>query len=1137
DPNSEVSSTDGDISMMGTSRGTGTGHYGVRIGRNGVFVGTTGSGNIILEGIINGIGNNSEGIFFDDGGFLEASGTGNISFTADEINFTDVTVISGNGILQLQPLNDDLGITVGGITDDNRLNLDTNELNFLQNGFSEIIIGGDNSSGVITLADNVIFNDPVILRSPVGNGSIDTTGFTLTGSDTSITLQANQNITTGNLMSAGDITLTSNEIDLEGAVLGNGILTLEPATANQDIQIGNLTDSGASTLNLLDTDIAALQAGFTSINIGRADGTGTVTLNNGANFNERVNIVGALTLVGPEQDTVWEITSFNEGNLNSIFLNGLTFNNIENLTGGSFDDSFVFRDGATITGNLDGGLGNLTLAGDEIDFGGNVSGTGNLTIEPLTLTQSIQIGGIDSGSPNILDLTGTEVSLLQNGFTSITIGHANSSGTITLAGDTTFSDPVTLQSTNGGGSINHTGGSLTGADNATITLEANQNISTGNITNPGREIEIISNNGAVSTGNLSTSDFSGGEILIDAMLAITTGTIDTSGNIGDGGNVTLDPIGDIQVTSINTQGGNNGIGGDVDITAGRYFRATDSFSDRNGVLTSISSAGRLGGGDITIRHGGNGVIPFNLGDATINGTAAAITSGDFTIAPLQSFPFTQIQGNIQIISIDPSINPSIPLSDIPVNNPSIPLSDILDTLVNPATPVSNINISPINPIDLIEPYQPVTPLVSEEIPLVAVDIGVEDLEASFTAEFENQLGISNTPTATLEDVRNKLKEIQEATGTKPAVIYVFFASSGLSAHQEESSQRLQPQPTDELELILVTSEGKPIRHRVQGANRKQVSKTVQSFRRAVTDINISPPYKQQAKQLYEWLIAPLEAGLQAQEINNLVFIMDSGLRSLPISVLHDGNGFIIEKYSIGLMPTLSLTDTRYVDVRNTKMLAMGAAEFTDQNPLPAVPIELSTLTGQLWQGQSFLNEEFTLSKLKSARKTQPFGIVHLATHGEFKPGKLSNSYLQLWDTKLKLDQVPELGFHNPPVELLVLSACRTALGDPEAELGFAGLAVLAGVKSALGSLWYVSDEGTLGLMSNFYQQLQEAPIKAEALRQTQLAMLRGEVRLENGKLVSSDRIIPLPPELQKLGDKDLSHPYYWSAFTLIGSPW
>ncbi|NER21014.1 MAG: CHAT domain-containing protein [Symploca sp. SIO1B1] len=347
----------------------------------------------------------------------------------------------------------------------------------------------------------------------------------------------------------------------------------------------------------------------------------------------------------------------------------------------------------------------------------------------------------------------------------------------------------------------------------------------------------------------------------------------------------------------------------------------------------------------------------------------------------------------------------------------------------------------------------------------------------------------------------------------------------------------QPQPTDELELVLVTGEGELIRHRVRGATRKQVLQTVQSFRYDITKTIDSTAYQPSAQQLYQWLIAPLEADLQAQGIENLTFILETGLRSLPLAALHDGTSFIIEKYSIGLMPTLSLTDTRYVGVNNTKMLAMGAAEFTDQNALPGVPMELSILTG-IWEGKSFLNEEFTFNQIQSARKIQPFGIVHLATHGEFLPGKLSNSYIQLWDTKLKLDQVRELGFHNPPVELLVLSACRTALGDAEAELGFAGLAVLAGVKSALGSLWYISDQGTLGFMSNFYQQLREAPIKAEALRQTQLAMLRGEVRIENGTLVNSDLFtIPLPPELQKLGDKDLTHPYYWSAFTLIGSPW
>jgi CHAT domain-containing protein len=105
------------------------------------------------------------------------------------------------------------------------------------------------------------------------------------------------------------------------------------------------------------------------------------------------------------------------------------------------------------------------------------------------------------------------------------------------------------------------------------------------------------------------------------------------------------------------------------------------------------------------------------------------------------------------------------------------------------------------------------------------------------------------------------------------------------------------------------------------------------------------------------------------------------------------------------------------------------------------------------------------------------------------------------------------------------------------ELGFTGLAVQAGVKSAMGSLWYVSDEGTLGLMTQFYEQLKSAPIKSEALRLAQLAMLKGETRLQGGNLVTSGGSIPLPPELVKLGDKDLTHPYYWSAFTMIGNPW
>lgn len=186
-----------------------------------------------------------------------------------------------------------------------------------------------------------------------------------------------------------------------------------------------------------------------------------------------------------------------------------------------------------------------------------------------------------------------------------------------------------------------------------------------------------------------------------------------------------------------------------------------------------------------------------------------------------------------------------------------------------------------------------------------------------------------------------------------------------------------------------------------------------------------------------------------------------------------------------------------------------------------------------------LNEAFTLNNLKSQRANVPYRIIHLATHGEFMPGAASNSYIQLWDAKLQLDQLRQLGWNDPPVELLVLSACRTGVGDDNVEMGFAGLAVRAGVKSALASLWYVSDEGTLGLMSEFYYQLHRATIKAEALRQTQIAMIRGQVKIEEGQMRASQlfRGVPLPPELGVVGNISLSHPYYWSGFTMVGSPW
>ncbi|MFM7189576.1 MAG: CHAT domain-containing protein, partial [Microcystaceae cyanobacterium] len=133
--------------------------------------------------------------------------------------------------------------------------------------------------------------------------------------------------------------------------------------------------------------------------------------------------------------------------------------------------------------------------------------------------------------------------------------------------------------------------------------------------------------------------------------------------------------------------------------------------------------------------------------------------------------------------------------------------------------------------------------------------------------------------------------------------------------------------------------------------------------------------------------------------------------------------------------------------------------------------------------------------------------------------------------------VTESAVNQPPVELLVLSACQTAVGNKEVELGFSGLALQAGVKSAIASFWPVSDAGTLALMSEFYQRLKGAVSKAEALRQAQIAMIRGKVYLQAGELVGSRGTVTVPESLGQDGARSLAHPYYWAGFSLIGSPW
>jgi filamentous hemagglutinin family protein len=984
----------------------------------------------------------------------------------------------------------------------------------------------------------------------------------------------------GNAGNAGTVTLNAgDEISINGRVGINAssqaVLGTSGNGANVTLRAGggNITFAG-SEINTSSTQSAG-NVSFTG-NV-RLDGADVSILTTGQTASGTIMFNNQLDGTTPNAQNL----TLNSGNGtiafngigNSVPLNTLISDGTGTiqLTGDYFANRFIFDNPVSLVGNttinasnrllfnktLFTGANNLTLTANGIDFTQAVSGTGNLIFQPFTPDRAIALGGTLDVNGR-LDLLASELATLQPGFNSITIGSASGSGLITLAGNTTFNAPVLLRSPVENGSINTTGFTLTGTNNATITLLANQTITTGDIINPGRDITLTtllgnidtstgtlnassttasggtitlnSPNGAMTAGNLNASGaLDGGNIALNARTQITARQINASGASGEGGNVTLNSSGDIQASWINAQGRTQG--GTVDITAQRFVRATDTFSAANGDSASISTMGGSNGGNITIGHGGRGIVPFDVGDATVNGTAGTLTSGTFRIAPVASFRFTHTEGNIQIISVD--------------QPPALPTPP-------PALPTS----SPVLPKQ--PPKQPSYPLAltesqaeSEKVPLLQNnDLGAIRIDEAFSNEFARGLGLGETPRLTLPEARNILRQVESATGIKPALIYAVFVPESITpvpafAPEQSSTgggiqsnllRALTPQHSDRLELILITSEGEPIRRSVP-VTRAEVIPMVQEFRARVSDRFSGSDFLAPAQHLYQWLTAPLESELEQRGIQNLVYIMDTGLRSIPLAALHDGQNFIVERYSVGLMPSLSLTDTRYVDVKNTSVLAMGASQFTDQSPLPAVPIELDAIVGNLWSGKSFLNDAFTVENLKSARRQVPYGIIHLATHAEFKLTNPRNSYIQMWNSKLRLEQLRQLALKKPPVELLVLSACRTALGDEQIELGFAGLAAQAGVKSVLGSLWFVSDEGTLGLMTEFYNRLKNAPIKAEALRQTQVAMLNGEVRVEGETLMTRAGSLPLPPSITRWGNNNFSHPYYWSAFTIVGNPW
>ncbi|MEH1789146.1 MAG: CHAT domain-containing protein [Nostoc sp.] len=948
-----------------------------------------------------------------------------------------------------------------------------------------------------------------IIDGPAGTGNFDATAGNIAFGDADIG---------ANTVSWGAIAASGANINLQAT----GNITINDVTGATP---GVTTAAGVATLNLGNGGSFSLSSQTGSVNF--VDTTNTIATTGGA-----INISGASLSLGKLDTSNGGGTS---GNVNLSAIGGIIVGNII-TTGGGYSGGNV---------NLSAGGNIITQRIDSSSNGAGGLGTGG-SVVATTTNGSITTGAINSfvakeGGGNFIGRAGAVTLTATDNITVNDAIDASASATGVDGTGKVAAGDVTLQTTNTAGSnirftrINTQATADDFGEGNTVQGGKVQVLTNGLIQGIGTGDTIATGGFFTGEGGTNVQPLAGGPVSIrhdggpnnvdfivgNAGVNGTAGAINTGATsitalnnfpvLPNGGDATGTPTG-ITITSVNTPPTlttNSPLSSNAQPNQTLSFTFTASTSDINLDNTTVVIDAIQAG---TLRRGN-----------TVLAAGDTLTIGE----TLNYTPPTDTIGLVNAFSVRASDRVS---SSAPVQ--------VEINIRKPEPPPCTFQCSPGKPI-IPGPNNP-----KIDNPVLNTD---RTPEGDFTDDFANHLGIPTPQIKTLDDAKDIARKIEEATGAKPAFIYTSFVpveiqptvNFGKAQKFTKQLNTIAEQDTDQLELVVVTGKGDPIRKRIPETTRAKVLQVAQEFR----DQIVSPQnrrrtgYLRSSQQLYRWIIAPLEADLQARGINNLVFLPDIGLRSTPMAALHDGKGFLVEKYSIGLMPSISLTNTLYKDIRKSQILALGVSQSTQgQEPLPAVPVELSTLISKLWEGKLLLDKQATLDNLKTIRRQQPFGIIHIATHADFATGALSNSYIQLWEDKLRLNQLRQLRFNEPEVEMLVLSACRTALGDEESELGFAGLAVLAGVKTSVASLWSVNDAGTAALMTKFYENLKTAPIKAEALREAQVAMAKGQIYVKDGQVQGLGVVgnLPLPADS---ADESLTHPYYWAGFTMVGNPW
>jgi CHAT domain-containing protein len=355
----------------------------------------------------------------------------------------------------------------------------------------------------------------------------------------------------------------------------------------------------------------------------------------------------------------------------------------------------------------------------------------------------------------------------------------------------------------------------------------------------------------------------------------------------------------------------------------------------------------------------------------------------------------------------------------------------------------------------------------------------------------------------------------------------FFRSACINANQQVVDQLVDQKDQtaaviypiilpNHLDVILKLPNKNLLHHKV-AISQDKLETTLADLRGYLSDVTQTAQVRQLSQQIYNWIIEPFADPLANSGIKTLVFILDGELRNVPMGVLYDQKQqkYLVQKYAIALAPGLQLLDPKPLQQVQLNTLTAAVTEtrtLENRNfpPLQNVVRELESIQAEVPKSGKLLNQQFTETSLQKELQSLPFSVIHLATHGEFSSDP-EKTFILTWDKLLKVKEFDNLlrlsdQRRSNTIELLILSACKTAQGDKRAALGLAGVAVRAGARSTIATLWSVDDETTADFMSQLYRDLKAGVNKAEALQRAQLAIFAKEKR-----------------------------PYFWAPYVLLGN--